>query len=356
MSEPIHGGDVWRWGAARPLDFSASLNPMGMAPEVRQAAHRGVELSVHYPDPLCAGLSRALSAQTGLPEDWMVWGNGAAALLEAAVGTLRPRRALLFSPCFGEYERVLTQFHCEIHHHPLRPEDSFDLTGAALSAIVPGLDLVLLCTPNNPTGRCIDPALLSAALERCEQVGAAALVDESFLELSDPERRTNLLPRLRPGCKLLLLRSLTKSHCIPGLRLGCALCADEAWMSAIRGWGQPWSVSVPAQLAGEAALGRPDWPEAALRLIRPERVRMTKALRELGCTVWESDTNFLLFRAPGDRTLRERLLGRGILIRSCAGFRGLGPDYYRAAIRTGEENTTLLAAVREERGTWHDPL
>lgn len=347
MSGPIHGGDVWRCGKEPPLDFSASLNPLGMAPEVRAAALRGVAASVHYPDPACAALTAALCAAEGVPEQWVVWGNGAAAVLERAVAALPSGRALLFPPCFGEYERVLTQYGWDLRFCPLHSAERFDLTEEHLCALTPDLNLVLLCTPNNPTGRAIDPVLLPALLERCAALDVAVIVDESFLPLTDPSRRADLRPLFGADRRLLLLRSLTKSHCIPGLRLGYALCAHPGWTAALRERGDPWSVSVPAQFAGTAALGRGDWPERAVELIRAERSRLTAALRGLGCTVWDSHTNFLLFRVPGVTDLRGRVLERGILIRSCADFRGLGPEFYRIAVRTGEENTALLNAFKE---------
>lgn len=355
MAESVHGGDVWRCGAQLPLDFSASLNPLGMAPEVRAAALRGVTESVHYPDPACAALTAALCVAEGVPAEWVVWGNGAAAVLERSVAALPRGRALLFVPCFGEYERVLTQFGWDIRHSALRGEDSFDLKQAHLDALTGDLNLVILCNPNNPTGRAIDPALLRALLARSAALDIAVIVDESFLSLTDPDRRTDLLPLLRADRKLLLLRSLTKSHCIPGLRLGYALCAHPEWRTALRAWGDPWSVSVPAQRAGAAALTRPDWPEKAVKRIAPERSRLTAALRELGCTVWESHTNFLLFRVPGVNDLRQRLLTRGILIRHCASFRGLRADCYRIAVRTQEENTTFLTVLKEVL-SWRGPL
>lgn len=354
MSRPVHGGDVWS-RKAPVRDFSASLNPLGMAPEVRAAALRGVEQSVHYPDPACAALTAALCRTLGVREDRVVWGSGAAAVLERAVAALRPRRALLLAPCFGEYERVLTQFGCQIRRGTLRPEEDFDLTPAHLELLTPNLDLVLLCNPNNPTGRSIDPVLLCAVLERCAALDISAIVDESFLPLTDPDRRTDLLPLLRESRKLLLLRSLTKSHCIPGLRLGYALCAHAGWREAVEAWGDPWSVSVPAQLAGAAALSRPDWPERAMAVIQPQRQQLTARLRALGAQVWESHTNFLLFRVPGVADLRERMLTQGILIRHCESFRGLSADYYRVAVRTAEENTALLTALKEVL-PWPGPL
>lgn len=343
----IHGGDVWRWGDCPPLDFSANLNPLGMAPEVREAALQGVTESVHYPDPRCAALNRALCAQTGMPEEWIFWDSGAVAVLERAVAALRPGRALLFCPCFGEYERILEQYHWTIERHFLRPEEGFDLTETALERLSAGLNLVIVCSPNNPTGRCAEAGVLHRLLRRCGELDVRVMVDESFLPLTDSARRTDLLPLLSSQTRLLLLRSMTKSHCIPGLRLGYALSADRQWMERMRRQSQPWRVSVPAQRAGAAALRRADWPERAVELVKRERTRLTEGLRALGCTVWDSHTNFLLFRAAGDSRLRERLLERGVLIRGCGDFRGLGPDYYRTAVRLPAENQTLLEALEK---------
>jgi threonine-phosphate decarboxylase len=313
-----------------------------------------VDRSVHYPDPACTALTAAVCIAENVPEHWVHWGAGAAAVLDAAIAALKPRTALLFAPCFGEYERVLTRHGCAVCHGVLSAADSFDLTAAHVNVLSPELDLVVLCTPNNPTGRSIAPSLLLETLERCRTLDIAVLVDESFLELCDAQRRTDLVPLLGEERKLLLLRSLTKSHCIPGLRLGYALCGHGDWNRTLRAGEDPWRVSVPAQLAGVAALGCPDWPKKAMELIRPERQRLTEKLKELGCTVWESHANFLLFRVPGNNTLRQRLEGRGILIRSCESFHGLGPDYYRIAVRTPAENTLLLRALEEEL-TWRNP-
>ena len=87
-------------------------------------------------------------------------------------------------------------------------------------------------------------------------------------------------------------------------------------------------------------------PEQGRALLREERPRLVRALRALGLTVWEGEANYLLFRA-GCTDLRERLLKKDILIRACAGYAGLGPDYYRVCVRTGRENERLLYALKE---------
>ena len=83
------------------------------------------------------------------------------------------------------------------------------------------------------------------------------------------------------------------------------------------------------------------------QVIRPQRARLTAALRALGLTVWESETNYLLFSAPGRSDLKERLLERGVLIRACANYPGLGACDYRITVRLPEENDILLNALKE---------
>ena len=107
-----------------------------------------------------------------------------------------------------------------------------------------------------------------------------------------------------------------------------------------------WAVSVPAQAAGLAALEQPGWPEQARAVIAPARERLFAELRGLGLEVWPGQANYLLFRAAGQCDLKERMAARGILLRSCANYDGLGPDYYRAAVRLPEENEQLISTLR----------
>ena len=102
-----------------------------------------------------------------------------------------------------------------------------------------------------------------------------------------------------------------------------------------------------AQAAGLAALEEKDYLQQARELVASERPWLSARLEELGMKVYPSQVNYLLFRAPGKKKLKESLLRKGILIRSCANFPGLGPDVYRVCIRRREENEQLLAALQE---------
>ena len=348
MPTYTHGGDILtaaqRYGAP-VLDFSANLNPMGMPESVRRAAEESIAGAVHYPDPLCRQLRGGIARRDGVEAEQVICGNGAADVVFRLVLAVGPRRALVTAPTFSEYEQALSAAGCRVSHHYLKPERNFDVTDAILKGITPRLDMVFLCSPNNPTGRRVDRELMKEILCRCEELDILLVADECFLDLS--EGGEGLAPWLRESDHLFLLRAFTKSYAIPGLRLGYGLCRNTELLEEMGKVGQPWSVSVPAQAAGLACLEEADWPERARELIRTERDWLIGMLRDRGLTVWEGEANYLLFRAPGVADLKERLVERGVLIRSCANYVGLGPDYYRIAVRPHGENERLAAALKE---------
>ena len=130
-----------------------------------------------------------------------------------------------------------------------------------------------------------------------------------------------------------------------GIRLGYALCADRALLERMYLAGQPWSVSVPAQAAGAAALRETAYRERVRSLVRRERPWLAKRLGTLGLRVVPGEANYLLFQSPV--SLGEPLARRGILLRSCANYIGLDETWYRTAVRTRRQNQRLMEALEE---------
>ena len=349
MLEYTHGGDVLTaqaaWGGG-VVDCSANLNPLGMPPAVAQAAQAAAGTSAAYPDPLCRALTAAIARADGVQPAQVLCGAGAAELIFRLVFALRPRRALVTAPTFSEYEGALACIGCPVEHYVLGEARDFAVDEAILQAITPETDLVFLCTPNNPTGQLVEQGLLLAAARRCREVGACLAVDECFLPLS--AGGAGLAPWLEEYPNLVLLRAFTKSYAMAGLRLGYALTASETLLEAMARCGQPWSVSTPAQAAGVTALTQcPHWPAEGRALVEAQRPLLRDGLKGLGCRVVPSRANYLLFRLAGVTDLKERLLGRGVLIRACGNYHGLGPDWYRVCVGDGEKNRRLLAAMEE---------
>lgn len=344
-----HGGDWARFQnryGTMPLDFSASTTPLPMPEGIKKAIICSLDQADRYPDPLCRELTAALGKRHSLLPEHILCGAGAADLLFRLVLARQPRRALIVEPTFSGYEEALTASDCNIERVFLREQDDFPLTENLLPRIEPGLDMLFLCNPNNPTGQTVDDALLHKILEQCAETSTFLVLDECFNDfLADPEGHS-LIGEIGRFPNLLILRSFTKWYPLAGLRLGYAICSDTTLLERIRRWGQPWPVSSAAQAAGLAALEEAGYSAALAALIREQRPLLTLGLAGLGCKVIPSEANFLLFRRQ-DSGLDRKLEKRGILIRNCAKFPGLGPGWYRTAIRTENENQALLRAIQE---------
>ena len=343
-----HGGDVEGYARAygrAPLDFSANVSPLGLPEGVRRAAAEALARADEYPDPRCRALREAIASARGLAPEQVLCGGGAAELIFRLALALGPCRAVVTSPGFAEYESALRAARSEIVFHPLREEDGFQLTEAILPALK-GAGLVFLCQPNNPTGLTCSRQLLLRVLELCRSEGAVLALDECFVPfLSDPAAHS-LEPLVPAYPNLVVLRAFTKLYAMAGLRLGFALSSDEALLGAMRRAGPPWSVSVVAQAAGLAALREDGYVRDTRALLAREKPYLRDALARAGVRVVGGEANFLFFRSP-DPALCEKLRARGILIRDCANYRGLGPGWCRAAVRTRADNDALARAVAE---------
>ena len=342
----VHGGDIY----SRPirLDFSANVNPFGTPEAVKAAVRAAAEDLGAYPDPCCGPLREKLAAANGVDKSDVICGNGAAELIYQFAAALQPKRALLPVPSFADYENALRAAGSEPAFFPLQRENGFLLTEEILDAIEPGTDLLMLCSPNNPTGRSVDRGLLLRVLDRCRETGTWLFLDECFYELTDGNKALSLANCLQEGDRVFLLRAFTKAYGLAGLRLGYGLCKDRKMLETMSRFTQPWNVSAPAQAAGPAALDCPDWPRRARELFETEKRFLTEGLAALGFAVLPGDANFLFF--SGAAGLYEKLRERGVLIRDCANYRGLRPGDYRIAVRTREENEELLRTIREVKG------
>lgn len=341
MKDKIHGGDVYRHKNA--LDFSANMNPLGTPEAVIRAAAESLREIHNYPDIRMEALRQGLSAYEQVPEDYLVCGNGAAEVIFMLALALRPRRALIPAPTFAEYEQALRLAGTEISYFELKEEEGFRVTERILEAITPGTEFLMLCNPNNPTGTLIEPELMGRILERCRRTDTFLAVDECFQDFIEEPERYTLKAALKDHEKLFLLKAFTKRYAMAGIRLGYGICSDLRLLEAMRDCVQPWNVSIPAQAAGVAALREEAYVETAREIVRTEREFLRKRLGELGFQVYDSRANYLFFKGP--EGLTEKALTRGILIRDCGNYRGLGPGYYRAAVKTHEENLKLLEAL-----------
>lgn len=343
----VHGGD-WtgyeREYHRQPLDFSANISPLGVPEGVREAIAEAAQSADRYPDPLCCTLCAAIAEKERVPAGSVLCGNGAAELIFRAVLARRPRRALLPVPAFAEYAAALQTVDCVPEFYILRAEAGFVLDEGFLRRIVPGIDLVFLCEPNNPTGRTTPRELLLQIAARCRETGALLVLDECFNDFLDQPTAHSLVRELQTNQNLLILKAFTKLYAMAGVRLGYCLCADGKLLDAMRAAGQPWPVSSLAQAAGQAALRETAYVHQVQTLIRTERPRLLTGLERLGLRVIPGEANYLLFQCQAPLDFLKQ---QGILLRGCGNYPGLDDTWYRTAVRTHQDNAVLLAALRE---------
>lgn len=227
----------------------------------------------------------------------------------------------------------------------MKKENGYRLDEAFLNCISSNTIAVMLCNPNNPTGALTNQRLILDILEKCQKLGVYLILDESFIELSDGK---NFLCYVNRYDKLIIIRSFTKTYAMPSLRLGYILSSNRKFVDIVKNQLPEWNVSGISMAAGEASLFQDEYLNKSRECIKIEREYLMNELKSpflknLIFEVYPSDTCYIMFRAK--RLLYDALLDAGILIRNCESFDGLDDSYFRIAIKTREENITLLNAI-----------
>ena len=244
----VHGGDVYTAsGKNNIVDYSANINPLGLPQSVKKAIVKSLNGCVDYPDPFCRRLSAKLAKFLAVPQDYIFFSNGAADVLFKLAMALRPKKALLLAPTFADYEKALRSVDCDICYYLLQEEHGFEPQPDILKQLTADLDMVVICNPNNPTGKLIDRALLEQLIAKCKQLNIRILIDECFMDFVAEEKAYSMIPQLAANKQLVILKAFTKTYAMPGLRLGYCLTADEALVLRLHEVGQDWNVSTPAQ-------------------------------------------------------------------------------------------------------------
>jgi len=352
MQQNIHGGDIY--SRQIRLDFSVNGNPLGMPDAAVQAIHEAVQHVGEYPDITAAALteavSRMLSGECGreIPKEYLLFGNGASELFLAVVHALKPRNIVIPVPSFYGYEYVAEAAGSYIKYVYLPEETAFCPGKELLQALTADTDLLFLANPNNPTGQLMSREYLRELLEHCRQQGIIVVLDECFIEFceTDREQPRSLLGKIDHYENLLLVRAFTKSFAMPGVRLGYLVCSNEELREKIRRQLPEWNLSVFAHRAGIVCAEQAEqYLQDTVEYVKIERAYLKEGLEAPGIRVVSGEADFLLLYTT--QPIYDRLLAKGILIRNCENFRGLGEGYYRIAVKKHEENEVLLDELEQ---------
>jgi histidinol-phosphate/aromatic aminotransferase/cobyric acid decarboxylase-like protein len=316
------------------------VNPYGPAHSVAAAA-RSAELA-RYPDPGAAEVRAALAARWGWDAAGVLFAHGATEILWDLARYLarRGERALVVEPAFSELGAALHASGAgAIGWRAAGPDAPFDPVAVGEALVRSDTRACYLATPTSPLGLAVphdDVERLARAHPR-----ALIILDESFLALSDDH--AGAYRALPPN--VARLRSLTKEHAIPGLRVGYLL-AEPRLVAELEAARPAWSTSAPAQAAALAAIAEERFVEESRQRLAQDREALRDGLARLGLAPWPSIAPYLAFQLRDAVALRCRLLARRVLVRDCASF-GL-PGVIRVAARPASDRAVLLAALAEE--------
>ncbi|MUT67030.1 threonine-phosphate decarboxylase CobD [Paenibacillus sp. NEAU-GSW1] len=351
-----HGGDLrtaeesFGLPAEQFVDFSSNMNPFGPPDSVKAVLYRYADEIGRYPDPAVRELRAKLANAHGIDEQSILIGNGAAELIDLVVRGLKPEIAGLAFPCFSEYSDAIRKTGAGIAEIMLPESEGFvlNLETIASSESASAADFFIFGSPNNPTGKLVEPEVIRSLLER----GATVVVDEAFMDFVPDEERYSFIREASCNKRLFVIRSMTKFYAVPGIRLGY-MAGDPEQIAKLRRLQVPWSVNSLAQQIGEAVLEEREFALKTLQWLAEERPWLADRLKRLGFKVYDSDANYLLARLPDgldltSSSLQQNMGKRGILIRDGAHFNGLDEKYCRFAVKTRSLNERLLRALEQE--------
>ena len=377
MKPEAHGGDLLRMAAtagrdpASLLDFSVNVRPEGPPEFIRAALFRAMTALAAYPSPHAEEAMLAAARHHGMDASRFVFGSGSNELIHALARVLRKRgvpSVRVVEPAFSEYaiacrlaglEAIpvwggIIEKNQSVPKADTEKDDAVptrDLLGALTDA--PAGSAVFLANPGNPSGLFRTPdECLRLMSSRSDLLW---IIDEAFVEYAGTEAEASVLQRLPKNG--IALRSLTKFHAVPGVRLGY-LAADAELAQAIRDELPAWSVNAFALAAAQAVFADTSDFAAQTRAENAERrADLAAALSSLpGIEVYPSAANYVLFRWPGaPRNLLGILLKCfGIAVRDCSNYHGLKDgSWFRAAVRFPEDHRRLAEALSAIRETTH---
>lgn len=331
-----HGGDTktYKGKSAHPLaDFSANINPLG-APEVlKEAMARGLEGADRYPDRFYRDLRRALGDWMGVEADHLVVGNGAMEIIAICISLFE--RIYLPTPAFGEYESIAKDLGREIITYPM--SHPFRLNVDDFIAHMPEGALTIITNPHNPTGYTLSGDEVAEIYEAVVARGGYLLADETFLPFvkgGEEGQKAGLSRR-----KQITVRAATKSHALPGLRLGWAVMNDGIRDRFLKRQ-LPWSVNAVAEACGLRLKECDEYMAKSRGLIEREREKLLALFEEADMAeALPGEANFLLIRLKsGDvEACFDFFLREGILLRTFSEA-PLKDYYFRMAVRGEKEN------------------
>ena len=360
----FHGGNIYKIfrekNIDKILDYSSNINPYGLPENLKKEIFEKLFVLERYPDPDYIELREKIAEKNNLNIENIIVGNGATEIIFLFMKILSPKKVLIVSPTFGEYERaikssILADDSLEINYFELKETENFVLNIKNLETeLENNYDLLILCNPNNPTGQFLKLKKLEEILKICEQKNTKLFVDEAFIEFVEDWENESIVNSKENKENLFVIRAFTKFFAIPGLRLGYGICFNDNLLKKMLEKKEPWSVNNIADLAGQTILDDENYIQKTKEWIKDQKKYMYENLNKIeGLRAYKTEVNFILLKIEDNllekgldvKNLRKKMLEKGILIRDASNFIYLDKHYFRLAIKDKLNNKKVIETL-----------
>ena len=330
-----HGDDTYRYGEKVKMNFSSNIYQKADLTELKQYLATRLDAIGSYPEPEPKELEELIAEKLEIPSSMVMVTNGANEAIYLIAQLYRGWASVIPQPTYTEYADA-----CRMFDHIISYERTDELN------ILPEDRIYWICNPDNPTGNVIVKQFLAYVIKQHPRY--LHVIDESYADYT-------LQPMLQPkellDCyNVMILHSLSKKYCIPGLRLGY-IAASPIIIDRLRDIRQPWTVNTLAIEAGKWLIKNNPQVIPDIKGYIDEAQRLRDELQAIdGILVMDTKTHYMLVNIDWTTSLELKnwlIENHGILIRDASNFHGLDDHCFRVAAQTPEENDALINAIKE---------
>ena len=330
-----HGDDTYRYGEKVKMNFSSNIYQKADLTELKQYLATRLDAIGSYPEPEPKELEELIAEKLEIPSSMVMVTNGANEAIYLIAQLYRGWASVIPQPTYTEYADA-----CRMFDHIISYERTDELN------ILPEDRIYWICNPDNPTGNVMLKSLLAYVIKKHPRY--LHVIDQSYADYT-------LQPMLKPkelvDCyNVMILHSLSKKYCIPGLRLGY-MTASPIIIERLRDIRQPWTVNTLAIEAGKWLIKNDPKVIPDIKDYITEAQRLHDELQAIdGIMVMDTKTHYMLVNIDWTTSLELKnwlIENHGILIRDASNFHGLDAHCFRVAAQSPEENDALINAIKE---------
>ena len=329
-----HGDDTYRYGDTVKMNFSSNVYQQADLTALKDYLTTRLDVIRNYPEPQATALEGLIADRLGIPADMVMVTNGANEAIYLIAQLYSGWASIIPQPTYTEYADA-----CRMFGHLISYERTDELE------VLPQDRIYWLCNPDNPTGNVLLKPLIAQIIRKNPRY--LHVLDQSY---ADYTLQPTIKPREMTDCyNLMIIHSLSKKYCIPGLRLGY-VTASPIIINRLREIRQPWTVNTLAIEAGMYLVKNDPQilPDMNDYLAEAQRLR-TELLAIEGLMVMDTSTHYMLVNIDWATSLELKnwlVEQHGILIRDASNFYGLDDHCFRVAAQTPEENDALIRAIK----------